>query len=247
MEIDLTLGGILLLGMIIGLQHALEPDHLAAVSSLVAGDKSWKSIVRHGAVWGLGHTIALSAVAGSVVILGGVIEDGMARSLEGIVGLMLVVLGGHVIFRLVRDKVHFHVHRHGDGTVHFHAHTHKDEMAPQGRAHKSHPHEHEHTKAWPVRSLMVGLMHGLAGSAALVVLTAAEIADPVFGLIYVAIFGFGSILGMVALSGAIAMPIGWTAERLTWANTVIRCGIGFLTAGLGMTVAIASFSPVPLG
>ena len=90
---DFTLGGILLLGLVIGLQHALEADHVAAVSSIASGETSLRKIVVHGALWGLGHTMTLGIVAGTAVYLGAVIDDEVAGWLEFIVGVMLVGLG----------------------------------------------------------------------------------------------------------------------------------------------------------
>lgn len=226
---DLTFGGILLLGLVIGLQHALEADHVAAVSSIATGETSMRRIVTHGALWGLGHTIMLGIVAGSAIYFGTSIDEGVAGWLEFGVGVMLVLLGGQVIWRMMRDRVHFHAHRHNDGTVHMHAHSHAGEQTPHNR----NAHAHEHPAGLPWRTLTVGLMHGMAGSAALVVLTATSVSDPLMGVGYVVIFGLGSIAGMAALSAVIALPLGYTAKTLTWANRALQSGIGFATAVLG--------------
>lgn len=240
MDYDLTLGGILILGLVIGLQHALEADHLAALTSLASGESNWRSIVRHGAIWGIGHTATLTAVAGSAVFFGGSIDGTAAAWMELVVGFMLIVLGVGVVWTLVREKVHFHVHRHADGTVHFHAHTHKDQSKTSKVSHREVPHEHEHVASIPLRTLFVGLMHGLAGSAVLIVLTGTQISDPVLGVVYVFIFGLGSIIGMVILSGAIALPLNWSAARLTRLNVVGRSIIGTGTVVLGIVVIIES-------
>jgi len=153
---------ILLLGLFIGMQHALEADHLAAVSAIAARQKTVRRIIAHGAVWGLGHTLTLMAVAGGAVVLGIAINPDLSAALETAVGVMLVGLGAHLIYRLVRDRIHFHIHKHGDVT-HFHAHAHAGETQDHARS----DHDHEHPEGFPVRTLLVGLMHGLAGSAAL--------------------------------------------------------------------------------
>jgi len=240
MEFDLTLGGILLLGLVIGLQHALEPDHLAAVSSMVCGERDWRSVVRHGAVWGIGHTITLTAVAGTAVFFSSIIDGTAAALMEMVVGVMLVGLGIGVVVTLIRERVHFHVHRHADGTVHFHAHTHKYEAKQTKIEHRDHPHHHDHASTMPWRALMVGLMHGMAGSAALVVLTSAHVTDPLMGFAYVGLFGIGSIIGMVLLSGAIALPLNWSASYLTRLNVWGRGGIGLATAVLGIVIMVES-------
>lgn len=229
---DLTFGGILLLGLVIGLQHALEADHIAAVSSIATGETTLRRIVAHGALWGLGHTITLGLVAGTAIYVGTAIEDSVAGWLEFSVGVMLVVLGGQVVWRLIRERVHFHVHRHDDGTAHLHAHSHADDKVP----HSENPHTHAHAERLPWRTLAVGLMHGMAGSAALVVLTATAVSDPLVGISYVVLFGLGSIVGMAALSMVIAVPLGYTARTLTWANRSLQGGIGGATVVLGLVV-----------
>jgi len=236
MDMDLTIGGMLLLGLVLGVQHALEPDHVAAVTSLATGGRSRRSILRHGVAWGIGHALTLSLIAGSAVVFGFAIGDGVADWLEFTVGVMLVLLGGHVLYRLRRDRVHFHVHSHDDGTVHLHAHSHAGETARKNVPHREVDHDHAHPETVPWRSLAVGLMHGVAGSAALVVLTVATASSPWTGLLYVVVFGVGSVVGMAALSAAIAVPLGWTGRRLTRFNSLLRAGVGFGTAGLGFLV-----------
>ncbi len=229
---DLTFGGILLLGFVIGLQHALEADHVAAVTSIASGETTLKRIVAHGLLWGLGHTLTLGCIAGTAIYLGRTIDAEAAGWLEFTVGVMLVVLGGQVIWRIVMERIHFHSHRHADGTLHLHAHSHAGEKAP----HNPSAHRHAHPQRLPWRTLCVGLMHGMAGSAALVVLSASAVGDPLVGMAYVLIFGVGSMIGMGFLSMMIAVPLGYTAKTLTWANRFLQGGIGFVTAGLGFVV-----------
>lgn len=225
---------ILTLGFLIGMQHALEADHVAAVSSLVSRMRSTRRIVRHGAFWGAGHTLTLMAVAGGAMLTGVSLSGRIAAWLEAGVGVMLVLLGGHVIWRLLRDRVHFHMHRHGGDKVHLHAHSHRGDVP----GNHGFDHEHEHPRGLPVRTLLVGMMHGLAGSAALVVLTASTIQDPLIGLGYVLLFGIGSILGMVALSALLAVPLVWTARALTTANRLLQGGVGVATCMLGVVVLV---------
>lgn len=220
---------VLLLGFLLGLQHAMEPDHLAALASLAARCRSRRSVVRHGFVWGLGHMATLSAFAGAVILLERAVDPALAGWLEIAVGAILMLLGGHLLYGLHRDRVHFHVHRHGDGRVHLHAHSHAGETAPHARSR----HDHGHTRGFPVRSLLVGMMHGLAGSAALAVLAGGALGSPFGGFVYVVVFGLGSAAGMVALSIAIAVPISWTARSLTWANRGLQSGAGLASLALG--------------
>lgn len=220
---------VLALGLLIGMQHALEADHVAAVAAIAARQTSRRRIVVHGAVWGLGHTLALMAAAAAVMLFGLAIGETLAARFELVVGIMLVALGGHLVYRLVRDRVHFHSHRHADGVVHFHAHSHRGEDRDHGRS----DHDHDHPRGLPVRTLVVGMVHGLAGSAALLILTASTVQAPALGLAYVALFGIGSIAGMAALSALMAVPLGWSARALTWAHGCIRGAVGAATAVLG--------------
>jgi hypothetical protein len=221
--------GILGLGFLLGLQHALEADHIAAVSSIAARRTHVGDIVRHGLTWGLGHTITLFAFAGAAILLGRAIPESLGRPLEAAVGLMLVGLGAHVWWRLWRDRVHFHAHAHGDGTVHIHAHSHAGETRPHARA----AHEHAHGFRW--RTLLVGLMHGMAGSAALLLLAVSQASSPAIGLGYVALFGVGSMIGMGALSMVIAVPLAVSARWLSWVNSALQGAVGIVTVAIGLT------------
>jgi ABC-type nickel/cobalt efflux system permease component RcnA len=220
--------GILGLGFLLGMQHALEADHIAAVSSIAARRTDVGDIVKHGLTWGLGHTLTLFIFAGAAILLGQVIPEHLTQPLETAVGIMLVGLGAHVLWRLWRDRVHFHLHGHGDGTTHIHAHSHRDETIPHRRS----AHEHQHGFRW--RSLLVGLMHGMAGSAALLVLAVSQVANPVYGMLYVALFGIGSMLGMGVLSTIIAVPLAVSARWLTWANRGLQGVVGTVTIAIGV-------------
>jgi high-affinity nickel permease len=224
--------GILGLGFLLGMQHALEADHIAAVSSIAARRSRIGDIVRHGLTWGFGHTLTLFVFAGAALWLGSAIPDHVARPLEAAVGIMLVGLGAHVLWRLSRDRVHFHRHGHGDGTVHIHAHSHAGETLPHARAAHAHPHGFR----W--RTLLVGLMHGMAGSAALLVLAASQAASPAVGLGYVALFGIGSMIGMAVLSTVIAVPLAVSARWLTWANHGLQGAVGAVTVAIGVTTIV---------
>jgi hypothetical protein len=228
--------GILGLGFLLGMQHALEADHVAAVSSIAARRTDVGDIVKHGLTWGLGHTLTLFAFAGAAMLLGHAIPEHLARPLETAVGIMLVGLGAHVLWRPWRDRVHFHRHDHGDGAVHFHAHSHAGETVPHARAPHAHGHIHSHGFRW--RTLLVGLMHGMAGSAALLVLAVSQASSAVAGLGYVALFGIGSMFGMGALSAVIAVPLAASARWLTWANSGLQGAVGAVTVAIGVTTIV---------
>src|SRR3954447_16021281 len=229
--------GILGLGVLLGMQHALEADHIAAVSSIAARRSHVADILKHGLTWGLGHTLTLFAFAGAAFLLGHAIPDTLARPIETAVGVMLIGLGAHVLWRVWRDRVHFHAHRHGDGISHIHVHNHAGDSAP----HRASAHQHAHGFRW--RSLLVGLMHGMAGSAALLMLAVAHVASPVTAMAYVLLFGVGSMLGMGALSVVIAVPLAVSARWLTWTNRALQAGVGVITIAIGtMTIYSTAFT-----
>jgi hypothetical protein len=136
------------------------------------------------------------------------------------------------MWRLVRDRVHFHGHTHGDGTMHFHAHSHAGERVSHARA----AHDHAHGFRW--RTLLVGLMHGMAGSAALLVLAVSQAPNATIGLGYVALFGVGSMIGMGALSTVIAVPIAISARWLTFANHGLQAAVGVVTIAIGLRTIV---------
>jgi high-affinity nickel permease len=226
--------GILGLGFLLGMQHALEADHIAAVSSIAARRSHIGDIVKHGLTWGLGHTLTLFVFAGAAILLGHAIPEHVARPLETAVGIMLIGLGAHVLWRLWRDRVHFHRHSHGDGAAHIHAHSHGGETVAHIRA----AHAHGHGFRW--RTLLVGLMHGMAGSAALLVLAVSQASSPAAGLGYVALFGIGSMVGMGALSMVIAVPLAVSARWLTSANRGLQGVVGVITVAIGVMTVVAT-------
>jgi ABC-type nickel/cobalt efflux system permease component RcnA len=219
------------LGFLIGMQHATEADHVAAVCSVASGRTGVKAIARHGVFWGVGHTLTLLLIAGGCLLMRATISEPVADLLESFAGVMLVGLGAHVLYRLWRDRVHFHAHRHGDQTPHFHAHSHRTEAVPHAKS----AHAHEHPAALPWRSLAVGLVHGMAGSASLIVLTAVTLESPGWGIAYILLFGIGTIVGMGLLSVVIAAPITLTARSLTVANSALQLAIGALTIAIGVS------------
>jgi cytochrome c biogenesis protein CcdA len=237
----------LLFGLLLGMRHALEADHVAAVATLVSRHQSGADALRHGLAWGLGHTITLLLFGSAVLWMDGLIPAELARWLELLVGVMLVGLGLDVLRRLSRERVHFHVHQHGPRARHFHAHSHAGEPRD---GHDPARHRHEHAKPvafsvsrWlggmPLRALFIGLMHGMAGSAALILLTLESIDSAWAGLAYMALFGLGSMVGMGLLSVVIALPLRRSAQGLTWFHNGLQVVIGSVTVVLGVSIVAA--------
>lgn len=223
------MNSIFLLGFVLGMRHALEADHLAAVASLATRACSLDRTIRLGATWGLGHTLTLFLCGSLVLLLDLAMPLRLARGLELAVGIMLVLLGADVLRRLVGERLHFHVHRHAGGVMHFHAHTH----AP-GEPHDPDRHRHEHPKGFPVRALLVGMVHGMAGSAALLLLTLETLHSVPLGLFYILLFGAGSLVGMALLSAVIALPLRYSARTLTGVHNSLQALIGLSTVVLGL-------------
>jgi len=220
---------IFVLGFLFGLRHALEADHIAAVASLATRANSRGETVRTGLAWGLGHALTLFLVCGAVLLMDIGLPGDVALIADCAVGLMLVALGLDVLRRAWRNRLHLHGHAHGRDGYHLHLHSHDGEGA-----HTASTHSHGHARGLPARALMVGLMHGLAGSAALLVIAVSEMGSVTSGLIYVALFGLGSMIGMAALSFTIALPMRRAARTLTFGFNGLNAAVGVGTAALGV-------------
>ena len=215
---------VLLIGFVLGLRHATEADHLAAVSTIVSEKKNLFTASIVGGLWGVGHTISLFAVGLIVIFLKLQISPAIEAKLEACVGLMLVILGVNALRKLYQsEKIHAHTHEH-DGHAHIHIHTHKDESA-----------EASHHRFSP-RSVVIGMVHGLAGSAALMLLVVPTIQSPPLALLYILVFGVGSIGGMMVMSLLIGLPFHFTANRFNVLNKGIRLCAGVFSLLLGGSI-----------
>jgi hypothetical protein len=229
-----TYAALLVLGLLLGMKHALEADHVAAVAALATDSRSVAQTVLQGVVWGVGHTCALLLFAGVAVALDAAVPARLAAALEFAVGVMLVLLGLDVLRRVARAKVHFHAHRHDGGVVHVHAHSH----AHDAPLHDYMRHRHVHVARFPLRALAVGTMHGMAGSAALIVLTVASVKPVSLGFLQIVAFGVGSIVGMAALSLALAVPLRRSAAIDARVQISLRSLVGMGSVVLGVVVML---------
>lgn len=217
----------LLLGLLLGLKHAFDSDHLIAVSTIVARERSpWRSLWI-GLFWGIGHTITLVAVGVLVLGMKAHISEPVGLSLECLVGLVLIVLGLSTLYDYRRKRLHAHHHVHG-GAVHTHFHMHADTVA----------HQHQHFARVGFKPMLLGMVHGLAGSAALMLLVLTAIPSPSLGLLYVAIFGFGSVIGMGIVSLLMGLFFSLATDRLHAFDQGIRLTVGSLSTVFGAWMVV---------
>ncbi len=206
------------LGFVLGLKHAFDADHIVAVSTIVSQTKSLKKSSLAGAIWGVGHTTTLFLVGLVILIFKLAIPDKLALSFQFTAGVVLVVLGVDVLRKVIKEKFHLHKHQHGD-RVHTHLHPHKESPL----------HDHTH------KSFVVGTIHGLAGSAALMLLVLTAVKSIFQGLLYILIFGVGSIVGMLIVSGIIALPFLLSA-KFDKINKIVKIFSGTISIVLGFTI-----------
>ena len=228
--LDAELLTVLGLGLVLGLRHALDTDHLAAVSTILTQRPSLRASGMIGFSWGLGHTVVLFLAGAVVLVLRVPIPEPFALAAEFGVGLMLVFLGGMLAVRLIRERWHVHAHDH-DGAQHVHLHSH---ALVEG-------HGHGHWWRHSIRPFCIGMAHGLAGSAALLLLVLSSARSVSEGLAYIAVFGLGSIMGMVLVGMAVSLPVLWSLNlgRPVFLALQGLASLGSVAVGLTMMYHIA--------
>jgi ABC-type nickel/cobalt efflux system permease component RcnA len=245
------------LGFVLGMRHATDPDHVIAVSTIVARQRSIRQAGVIGILWGVGHTVTIFSVGAAIILFNVVIPPRFGLAMELAVGLMLILLGilnltgitQRVAHRHTPDHshdsvVHSHPHAH-DGVMHEHIHGHRPEvhmhLEPNANAHEERSILHRLGLYQFFRPLAVGLVHGLAGSAAVALLVLAEIRDPRWAVGYLLVFGIGTIAGMMLITMMIGAPFAYTRGRFGSFNRGlgIASGLLSLTFGLFITFQIA--------
>lgn len=215
---------VLAVGGLLGLRHAFEPDHLAAVSTLATrpGSRLWGA-ARLGLIWGLGHTATVGIVVLFMIALGIQVPERFWPAAELLVAALLVLLGGMVIWRYARGRWHLHAHTHPAAAPHFHLHSHTSDAG----------HAHGHTVD-ARRALGFGVAHGLAGSGAIAALLVAAVPNGSVRVLYFAAFGAGTMIGMLAVSLTLSMLVRVAAQRgARWATAIhVGAAVGSVAAGL---------------
>ena len=226
--LDFPIWSTLALGFVLGLRHALDADHLAAVSTFASEEKSILRSSLIGVSWGMGHTAALLAFGLAVAAFRLALTPRLAQVLEFLVGCMLIGLGLNVFFKIWRkSSLHAHAHAH-DGVEHKHLHMHVAEPRHE------HQHQHQHrTLRLGGRPFMVGVVHGLAGTAALMMLVVGTLPSLLLAGVYILVFGAGSIGGMVVMSVLISVPLALAARRLRVMERGIRIAAGLFSLCFG--------------
>jgi high-affinity nickel-transport protein len=234
-----SLFSILAVGFALGMRHATDPDHVIAVTTIVARQRSIRSAALIGALWGLGHTLTIVAVGTAIIGFGVVIPPRLGLTMELSVGVMLIVLGVLTVSGFL-DRLrgaHVHPHPHGD-FVHAHAHSH----VPEAHGHDESATPLARLDAWfrgvglyhAVRPLVVGIVHGLAGSAAVALLVLMAIPQPAWGVLYLLVFGAGTVAGMMLITATTAAPFAYTAHRMVRFNRWLAVGSGVLSVAFGV-------------
>jgi len=217
------------LGVVLGLRHSLDPDHVVAVSTIVSQYRNPLRAFWVGVSWGLGHTTTLLLLGVVIIALRLGIPDRLALLLEFFVGLMLVGLGAQVLYDYRKKRVHQHPHGHEERAhQHFHSHA-----ADPGHAPEHHQARGIGKPFFRKKSYLVGIVHGLAGSAALTLLVLASIESPIAGMAFILLFGLGSVLSMGIATILISLPFVFSANRLPSLNRAIQLGVGVLSILFG--------------
>lgn len=228
---------VLAVGLLFGLKHATEVDHVVAVSTIASQQRNVLRSALVGALWGAGHTASLLVVGVVVLVLRIAIPERVSSWLEFGVALMIIGLGGVALWKSLRNRSDVHVHEHShDGMSHVHIHFHESET----RHDRERKHSHA-VMAIGVKPVLIGMMHGLAGSGALTLLVLTQISSAWIGLLYLGIFGVGSIAGMLLMSGLIGLPFALTARNLTNVHHRMQMAAAVVSIVFGLWYAYQKF------
>jgi high-affinity nickel-transport protein len=245
------------LGFVLGMRHATDPDHVIAVSTIVSRQRSIRQAGVIGALWGIGHTITIFCVGAAIILFNIVIPPRIGLAMELAVGLMLILLGILNLTGVTQRISHRYTPDHSHGAV-VHSHLHQHQGVVHEHIHGHGPEVHMHlgpgmnTTQKPrsllqrmlqklglyqfLRPLAIGLVHGLAGSAAVALLVLAEIRDPRWAIAYLLVFGVGTIAGMMVITMMIGAPFAYTRKRFAPFNYGLGVASGLLSLAFGLFI-----------
>jgi high-affinity nickel-transport protein len=247
-----------LLGLLLGMRHATDPDHVIAVTAILSRERRLATAIRIGAIWGIGHTAMVIAVGAAIILFKLAIPTRIGLGMEFAVAITLMLLGISSVRALISRVfarygivssapepgllVHSHSHSHG-AIVHRHPHVHSEAHATASEGH-----DHLRLLARPLaefsarrpllKSFCVGLVHGLAGSAAIALLVLSAIPNPVWATLYLLVFCAGTIIGMMLITAAVAAPFTAAAARMAWMHRNLVIGSGLLSFAFGLFMAL---------
>jgi high-affinity nickel-transport protein len=251
----MTLVSVLSLGFFLGMRHATDADHVLAVATIVSRERRVGAATMIGLLWGVGHTLAILLAGGAVILFGAALPPRVGLSMELSGGLVLVLLGAFTVRGVLRGPTAVADpdagHRHEPGgppATHSHAHAHGDYVHTHPHSHGAEGHAHGETET-PLgrldarlgglgpyrllRPLVVGAVHGLAGSAAVTLLVLGTIRDPAWALAYLLCFGLGTVGGMMVITAAVGIPFAYSARRFALLNRTMALVAGLLSVGFG--------------
>lgn len=251
-----TFLSLLAFGFFLGMRHATDADHVIAVSTIVSRERNLRGAAWIGALWGVGHTLTVLVVGGAIIVFGVVIPPRVGLAMEFVVAVMLVGLGLftlHSVTRQIREQVTYQLagqHPHGPAAdAHLHTHVHGDYIHAHRHGHGAADHGHAEDDTPParldrvlgglrpytlIRPLVVGVVHGLAGSAAVALLVLAAVRDALWAVAYLAVFGVGTLVGMMLITSALAVPMVLGGARSPALSMVMRGVSGALSLGFGL-------------
>ena len=240
---------IIALGFFLGMRHATDPDHVIAVTTIVARERKLSKSAWIGVFWGIGHTLTIFVLGAAIILFDLVIPPRIGLSMELSVALMLILLGianVRSFFRALPHPgmggtgfVHSHVHTHGAyAHAHLHAHTpenhfHTENNTPLTKL------DRQLVKFLPyqsLRPLVIGIVHGLAGSAAIALLVLATIQNARWAVLYLLVFGLGTIAGMMLITMSIASAFRWVSAGQRFSRQLALAS-GLLSLAFGTIVA----------
>ena len=239
------------IGFLLGMRHATDPDHIIAVTTIVSRQRTIRHAGLIGVLWGLGHTITILFVGAAIILFNLVIPPRIGLAMELAVGLMLILLGVLNLTGVTQwiTNRFMPVHSHG-GVIHSHTHRHGEEVHAHIHGHK--PEVHLHLEQRPqsrfqkalariglyqlLRPLAVGIVHGLAGSAAVALLVLTTIRDPRWAIAYLLVFGAGTIAGMMVITMLIGAPFAYTGRKFTNFNRGLGVAAGLVSVAFGLFV-----------
>jgi len=246
---------VIVLGFLLGMRHATDADHVIAVSTIVSRQRSPWGAALIGSLWGIGHTVTIMVVGGVIILFDLIIPPRLDLAMEFSVTVILILLGIASLFGFttrVTTALTGSNHHDPSTNAHAHPHAHSDFVHTHPHGHQAGSHGHEETQTplsrldralggiglyQVARPLVVGLVHGLAGSAAVALLVLATIRDPLWAVAYLFLFGLGTVVGMMLITAVIALPFAYSAGRFASVNRYLGLAAGLLSLGVGLFLA----------